>query len=1791
MRPHRGLALVRKTGSAAVRAIVNAAVRRVLHATTLALLAACAAASLAAPSPVGPGDPGTCDPERATCVKACPPLDAVLGRCKPGDLSPGDPGPGGPGPGGACTPAPGGDPHCGGDGPATIGGGAGGGVPIGGGNPINLITGNKYQEETDLVPLPGVLGLELKRHYNSQVPHAGLVGAHWRIGYETVLYDVGPSLQIVQADGRRLMFQRGSGAQAALCSSTHHEDGQVRIEPPSADRATPTYHWRWPDGRTLTFGGGSGGGHPLQSITAPSGHRLTLHYGPDGTLLRVRDPQGRELRLVYAGHGRHVQAIDTPLGRIRYTQDRQGRLVEATHGDVTRVYHHEPEHSGGHRNALTGITLRGPDPQGGPPAELRLATWRYNAAGQAVLGVRGRPREVRDGQTVADTGIEQIELDFAARALPVEGRADRRTGEVAPRHLGRTVITNALGQKTEVLHAVIGGHHRLVEMRGAGCADCGPPFMRYGWDMSGRLRRATRLHVDGRAFASRLVDYDAHGRVARIGRQQHGPRGEPGAVAWMTRYAYDDRRFADGSIALAAAPSRIERPSVVAGRLHEWHIGHDTRGRPSTWLERGYSPLDERGHVVPGGRALERTVTWRYADIGGVSVPMEFDGPLPNGPTNSPADSDITRLQWDAQGRHVVAVVQPLDRRVTLTHDTTTTGLPAAILGPGATGQRRHHGSDGRLVALEDTVHDHVVDGLSVRRDLLGRIVEVSRLGGRTAEPVLRRAFDVAGRLRWQADRRGVLHEVRHDPEGHLLMSRVRTATMQQEERYGLDALGRIERIEDDTGSVHRLVHDTAGRIDASVDPLGRMTRYAHDPASRLVEATLAAGTAHALSIRGMSDGAARAVWASAGQASARRLVRRWFDDFGREVMTENADGGRTLRRHDDADRVTQLQDETGTIVDIAYDVRGRVVSRTVSPHAASGGIPQRDAVPQTTRYRYEGDRLVAVLHPQQDELFEHDDAGRLVARTVRLASMGDGARIASSTAYRYDTRGRLVATSLPDGSELHYDRDGQGQVVAVRRRTLDLAPFGWGDELLVSRLQRDLIGPRHVVYGNGVVGRWQRSRSGVLARIVYTRPQAMPPPWRTALEGLARDARAAEPMGRPASTGTASDAAWGPGAFGLPAEPRALWDMRLLFDPQGNVVAQGQFAEGAAVQRHHTAYLYDAHDQLAQAVTVHAAGPAAAWRYHHDGLGHRLLMQEEQPPGSLAHTVALERGDPAPRWPGMALDVQGRVGQLSLPDGQRARYAYDHRGLRIGKRVSGAAEHTLYDTERHRIADLDARGRIVRQYVWLGDQPIAVIDLDEPRVPYAPPRTLPERVGRAIAAAWRLIGGRGERVAYVHVNHLGAPVLMTDRDARPVWSADYAPFGRRLATASRLDRVKLQLRLPGQWEDEESGLHYNDQRYYDPDRGRYLTADPLGLRGGLDAHAYAGNNPVRYSDPLGLLLFAFDGTGNDDSDPGRLSNVVRFRDLYAGRRYYITGPGTRDPRTGIDNPWYAGGEPADIVASLTGSDRIARLIDDLDSESNLIDDGVPIDIDVIGFSRGAAEARDFANRIAKASRGGYYRYATHDGAQHCQKVDLRFMGLWDTVLSTHTGTYDLGIPSDFDYVAHAVALNEYRSLFPLESIRGGPAAPVGSVRIERGFLGSHSDIGGSFADGDLATVALSWMVDQAKAAGLAFLDSADAPLAIANPVLHDKSSNLFKSEGPAPTVFSEDRIIRYLDGNAERERRATVPGMSYGDTGQFIRYDLHPQGDVAGQVDLPGYVAWLNAHGYGIDVAKPMAP
>ena len=94
----------------------------------------------------------------------------------------------------------------------------------------------------------------------------------------------------------------------------------------------------------------------------------------------------------------------------------------------------------------------------------------------------------------------------------------------------------------------------------------------------------------------------------------------------------------------------------------------------------------------------------------------------------------------------------------------------------------------------------------------------------------------------------------------------------------------------------------------------------------------------------------------------------------------------------------------------------------------------------------------------------------------------------------------------------------------------------------------------------------------------------------------------------------------------------------------------------------------------------------------------------------------------------------------------------------------------------------------------------------------------------------------------YFHNDHLGTPQRVTDQPNTSVWSANYKPFWDANITTNTITNP---FRFPGQYYDQETGLHYNYFRYYDTGIGRYLRGDPTGLGGGINVYSYVSSNPL----------------------------------------------------------------------------------------------------------------------------------------------------------------------------------------------------------------------------------------------------------------------------------------------------------------------------------------------------------
>jgi uncharacterized protein (DUF2235 family) len=253
---------------------------------------------------------------------------------------------------------------------------------------------------------------------------------------------------------------------------------------------------------------------------------------------------------------------------------------------------------------------------------------------------------------------------------------------------------------------------------------------------------------------------------------------------------------------------------------------------------------------------------------------------------------------------------------------------------------------------------------------------------------------------------------------------------------------------------------------------------------------------------------------------------------------------------------------------------------------------------------------------------------------------------------------------------------------------------------------------------------------------------------------------------------------------------------------------------------------------------------------------------------------------------------------------------------------------------------------------------------------------------------------------------------------------------------------------------------------------GRWIKKDPIAETGGINLYSFANNNGINFNDILGLLLYAFDGTGNDsvrDYSEGEYTNAYILYKSYSEASRYISGPGSS-----FGTRIFGGMTGAGVFNRLEAAyeDFQDAYIPEIDGSGK-----IKATIDIIGFSRGAAIAREFANVLANPEHSRFKGY------KGCP-VPIRFVGLFDTVDMTAFIDLNLNLPDLVEHAAQAVAADEKRDKFPLSVIDD-----TNPKFDQKYFTGDHSDIGRGHGKGTnfLSLAPLFYIYHQGISAGVPF--------------------------------------------------------------------------------------------------------
>ena len=177
--------------------------------------------------------------------------------------------------------------------------------------------------------------------------------------------------------------------------------------------------------------------------------------------------------------------------------------------------------------------------------------------------------------------------------------------------------------------------------------------------------------------------------------------------------------------------------------------------------------------------------------------------------------------------------------------------------------------------------------------------------------------------------------------------------------------------------------------------------------------------------------------------------------------------------------------------------------------------------------------------------------------------------------------------------------------------------------------------------------------------------------------------------------------------------------------------------------------------------------------------------------------------------------DARNRL--IGVTGGTTAVFAYDALGRRASKSINGASIQFIYD--RNDIVAEIGGGTVSAKY-------LRSLSIDEP-----------------------FVRQTNDGSEYYHVDALASSLALSDGSGTPITTHEYEPFGMSVNSGESSNALHYTGR-----EEDHHGLYYYRNRYYEPRLQRFLTEDRSGLGGGdTNLYAYTGNNPIKYSDPLGL--------------------------------------------------------------------------------------------------------------------------------------------------------------------------------------------------------------------------------------------------------------------------------------------------------------------------------------------------
>ena len=153
----------------------------------------------------------------------------------------------------------------------------------------------------------------------------------------------------------------------------------------------------------------------------------------------------------------------------------------------------------------------------------------------------------------------------------------------------------------------------------------------------------------------------------------------------------------------------------------------------------------------------------------------------------------------------------------------------------------------------------------------------------------------------------------------------------------------------------------------------------------------------------------------------------------------------------------------------------------------------------------------------------------------------------------------------------------------------------------------------------------------------------------------------------------------------------------------------------------------------------------------------------------------------------------------------------------------------------------------------------------------------------------------------------------MTDKDGNLLWFGNYTGWGRLKEETKVTENAYQPFRLQNQYADRETGLHYNFFRYYEPECGRFINQDPIGLWGGNNLYTF-GPHTSTWVDFLGLA-----GTGGDND----LGKMVEYQTMILSG--FTPGIGKEGIPSGFVNSFVSGKSTYDAHFKSSNPNKVKK--------------------------------------------------------------------------------------------------------------------------------------------------------------------------------------------------------------------------------------------------------------------------